>query len=447
MNRAEAPPCAHHRIPLLVVATLGVLPLALAAGVAARPGDLDPTFSRNGIVRVQDPEQIRKLSDPSAIDIGEHGRILIAGTKFTTETVMPAIARYRSNGKLDRSFNNDGYAAVPPDLGLGTDAIALADGQLLICGDGLDNGDPGRQQALILARVLPNGEPDPSFGDGGHVVVSSTLFHHREPPAPKMELAPGGDIVVAFRAAGNDFGVLRLSRNGELETEFGRNGIKTVGFPVGNEQRPRDFADLTIDRRGRIALSGTLRHGSGSSFGLDFGVVRLKPSGRRDRGFAGDGRKIFDVGRRDFSAAIESRRNGHLLVNGVVGPRRLALFELKQNGSLDRSFGTNGVRTTRLGTDGGEATELALQRGGRAVVFGLVAKRGRINTDFVVLRYTKRGKLDRTFSGNGRTIVDVSLNDLASDLTLQPNGRIVALGQSQNRRMPRPSRVLLRFKG
>jgi uncharacterized delta-60 repeat protein len=122
------------------------------------------------------------------------------------------------------------------------------------------------------------------------------------------------------------------------------------------------------------------------------------------------------------------------------------LFELKRNGSLDRSWGTNGVRRTRLGAGGGDAAELALQRAGRAVVFGSVAKRNG-NTDFVVLRYTRGGNLDRTFSGNGRTVVDVSRRDHAGDLALQPNGRIVALGQASNPPTPRTSRVLLRFKG
>jgi uncharacterized delta-60 repeat protein len=445
MSRRGTTPFAGRRTPLLVAATVGALVLALAAHVAARPGDLDPSFSRNGIVKVQGREQIRKLADPEAIAILEDGRILIVGTRVTTALPFrPAIARYRSNGKLDRSFDGDGYAAVPPDGGFGTDAIALSDGRVLICGYKRGAVDPGPSD-LIFARVLPNGEPDPSFADGGQLVVSSQRVNRRS-PRPRMEVAPGGDIVVAFRATRNGFGVLRLTRNGEIVTGFGHNGIRTVSFPRANE----DPRDLTINRRGGIALTGSLGRHTGRGFQYDFGVVRLKPGGKLDRRFAGDGRKIFDLGR-DYSAAIEFRRNGHLLVAGLTGlgltgRPRLALFELKQNGSLDRAFGTNGVRKTRLHAQYADVGGLALQRPGRAIVFGSVVRRSG-NSDFVVLRHTKGGKLDRTFSGNGRTVVDVGRYDnFPRDLALQRNGRIVALGTGEDSRSGPIYRAVLRFK-
>ena len=94
-------------------------------------------------------------------------------------------------------------------------------------------------------------------------------------------------------------------------------------------------------------------------------------------------------------------------------------------------FGTDGKVITDLGTAYGYSNSAVLQPDGRIdVTWNLYNGK---NTDFVIVRYNNNGSLDKTFGSNGIASVDFNnSNDLGSAIALQSDGKIIAAGSSDN---------------
>jgi uncharacterized delta-60 repeat protein len=111
-----------------------------------------------------------------------------------------------------------------------------------------------------------------------------------------------------------------------------------------------------------------------------------------------------------------------------------ALARYDANGTLDNTFGGDGIVLTNFSAREDFASAAAIQADGRIIAAG-TAHPG----DFAIARYMPTGMLDRSFSGDGRRLVDVRgivdtlgrfSNDRASGLALQVNGKVVVSGSS-----------------
>ncbi|ADC88827.1 hypothetical protein Thal_0191 [Thermocrinis albus DSM 14484] len=101
------------------------------------------------------------------------------------------------------------------------------------------------------------------------------------------------------------------------------------------------------------------------------------------------------------------------------------------SGSLDTTFGRGGIVTTDIGTNReDEAKALAIQSDGKIVVVGY--SYNGTNTDFAVVRYNPDGSLDTSFGTNGIVTTDIGTNseDKAYALAIQRDGKIVVAGTS-----------------
>ena len=100
-------------------------------------------------------------------------------------------------------------------------------------------------------------------------------------------------------------------------------------------------------------------------------------------------------------------------------------------GELDPAFSHDGYAVTSFQDSYSVATDLALQPDGRLVVVGPVHGNGTIVSDLGIARYTEAGRLDRTFSTNGKRRVDLDgAYDQATAVAVQPDGGIVIVGTS-----------------
>jgi uncharacterized delta-60 repeat protein len=106
-----------------------------------------------------------------AVAVAPDGRIIVAGA--TEEEGVgksgrhPAgfVAAYEPDGTLDTGFGESGRVDFfgkhegPGNQYTGLKAIqVMPDGRILVAGF--------RQDELFLARLMPNGQPDPTFGGG-----------------------------------------------------------------------------------------------------------------------------------------------------------------------------------------------------------------------------------------------------------------------------------------
>ena len=137
----------------------------------------------------------------------------------------------------------------------------------------------------------------------------------------------------------------------------------------------------------------------------------------------------------DQAAALVLQPDGKLVAAGSFqflgfdGTAHLnfALARYLPDGRLDPSFGTGGKLTTDFGGLFNGASALVLQPDGKLVAAGHGGF-SETEEDFALVRYLPDGRLDPSFGTGGKLTTDVGAFSGASALVLQPDGKLVAAG-------------------
>src|SRR5262249_21251021 len=120
----------------------------------------------------------------------------------------------------------------------------------------------------------------------------------------------------------------------------------------------------------------------------------------------------------------------------VASTYDFALARYNQDGTLDQTFGTAGKQTTDFLGYADGATGVAIQPDGKIVVAGSAERDSTPATaDLALARYNPDGTLDQTFGTNGLRITNLQGNnddnDLARAVAIQADGRIVVAGNTE----------------
>jgi uncharacterized delta-60 repeat protein len=221
-------------------------------------GRVDETFADSGRTTLPSVEggsgrsRFAPFSDVNALLVVPDGPIYAAGS--VRYGLM--LARLSKNGRLDRRFAGDGIVrgrrgprAIWQGLGLARDRR----GRLLVSGS-------THSRAFALARYLPAGRLDRSFGQGGIVRKRSLATDS----GGGVAVMPDGRIVVAgissHRGQIGPWGknlfltLLRYRPSGRLDPLFFGDGVFTR--PYTRSWAGATSWDLTIGRRGRILVTG-----------------------------------------------------------------------------------------------------------------------------------------------------------------------------------------------
>ena len=278
--------------------------------------------------------------------------------------------------------------------------------------------DVGIDTHFALARYNTNGALDSTFGAGGIVTTDISDYNS----ARALAIQSDGKIVVAgYTSIGgyNDFTVVRYNTDGSLDSTFGiaNSGIALADFGGGN-----DYAyALGIQSDGKIVAAGR-------SFGNDFAVVRFNADGTLDTTFGAGGGVITAVGSyadKAYALGIQSDGKivtaGHNEVGGALD--EFALVRYTSNGALDSTFGTNGIVTTEIVN--ASASAMRIQSDGKIVAAGRTSVGG--GYDFALVRYNANGSLDTSFGTNGIVTTPIGgYTEYVSALGIQSDGKIVA---------------------
>ena len=384
---------------------LGGPAIALAA-----PGDLDPSFGTGGIVITS----FGGTDVASAVVIQPDGKLVVAGRTNIAGNTVFALARYNPNGGLDPSFGRGGL--VTTDFGSTDQAFAVAlqgDGKIVTAGR--------RGSDVIVARYNADGSQDTLFASNGRVV---TNFGATE-LALALVIQADGKIVVAGRTNkpapnGNfDFALARYEVGGAIDNTFGTLGLVTTDFGGSVD---RAFA-MALQPDGKLVVVG--------DSDANFALARYNSDGSLDTGFGSAGKVITSFGGIDQASAVILQPDGKILVAGQTDTGvsiDFALARYMPDGSLDGAFGTGGHVTTNFtGASDDLAAAVVLQSDGKIVVGGTS------DDNFALARYTSGGILDSTFGGAGTVTTNLGGEDVLHALALQPDGAIVAVGESADR--------------
>jgi uncharacterized delta-60 repeat protein len=153
----------------------------------------------------------------------------------------------------------------------------------------------------------------------------------------------------------------------------------------------------------------------------DILILRYNSNGTLDSTFGTDGVVTYDSGYSDFVSAIDIQADGKIVVvdNVTDSPLidDLLILRYNTNGTLDSTFGEGGV-VTYQSVDG---SAIDIQADGKIVV---VAD----SDDILILRYNNDGTLDSTFGEGGVVTYDSGYADDGSAIEIQTDGKIVVVG-------------------
>jgi uncharacterized delta-60 repeat protein len=399
-------------IPAFCFALVAFLLFALPVGAVlqSRPGSLDRAFADGGMA-LQGFGLEPGGGGASDVALQPDGKavVLIPARGFS---LAYSLARYLPDGSLDPSFGDGGYAVG--DFGaFRSEAVELAlqpDGKVLVAGAAWDG--PSR---FAVARHLPDGRPDPGFGDAGAALYEgSPPFESGAPNA--MVLQPDGKVVLAGTVPWNpktQIELLRLNGNGTIDHSFGGDGF--VSVPVSD-------AYVGISARALVVHEGKLTVAVGSAKGVL--LARLQPDGSLDGSFGQDGIATTPLVERAHELTIQP--DGRILLLA-----EWAVARLLEDGSEDASFGEGG-RTPLPERVRGSA--LALLPDGHTLIAGrLREETSETSRDFALARLSPDGHLDPAFGdGAGYVTTDVGLHrhDEALDLVPLPDGGALLVGES-----------------
>ena len=440
-SRSGARASGRHRVavlPWVLVALVATARVAPATTPPSVPSDVrDRAFAASGRVVVD----LGGDDTADALVLDARGRIVVAGTSRTAGRHQVSLSAIAADGSVDATFAARGTLRL--DAGSGAHVAALvaagdgliaagwtgeADGDVLVLRVS-PHGEPdtgfgarardalraaGRERALavtvatdrglvvggstrvggderaFLARLLPDGRIDPSFGDGGRAVLDGA---GRDASVLALASDRQGRIAVAGRGGGGAFAA-RLAPSGTLDRSFARDGVALLPL-----ERSARVTAAAIDPDGGAVLVARAPAVDAPSLAL-----RVRPDGRRDERFAQGGvAELTHDGLAIAPGSVALGADGRVVIGGTVaraGGERAVLVLLAADGTRDETIAAGGM--IDVAATAGGASDVAAAAGG---AIDVAAAAG--------------GVIDRTAAAESAVVAAV---------TVQPDGRVVAAG-------------------
>lgn len=431
----------------------------------------------------------------AAGDVGEAGAA--GGGPMPRTDRDRVIVRLTPDGALDDDFADGGMFVLDVDgLELNDNArngFVQEDGKIFSAGYTPVDGS----NQIVLIRLNDDGTPDTDFSEDGVARVAALAAPGMAEAYGAALQSTGRYVTTGYgraEAAGAvDLVAFGFTEKGELDTDFGTNGGYLLDV-AGDNDRGRNIASLPDDYLLHVG-SGTpaaenidamilvqAPDGSPANFGQ--GGFKLYDFGRPDEAFfgvavspAGDRAiavgytaspaaspavdddsvvGIFTVGEdgeltEDFVAVLPLSEDehdrlwgatidadGNLYAAGVLdagGDTRMVLVRIKPDGTLDSTFGEDGLAVVNAVAGGGTETAraVAVQSDGKIVIAGHAEHDPDSDfpdADLVVARFDGDGQLDETFGNDGIAIIDLgpgagNVSDLLWGMDVDAQDRIV----------------------
>lgn len=229
--------------------------------------------------------------------------------------------------------------------------------------------------------------------------------------------------------AGDNFNLSRLNPDGTFDNSFGINGSAQADFASSFAE----VRSIALQTDGKIILGGHRYNGSHEHFAL----ARFNSDGTPDESFDGDGKVVMNFGPgSNMINSILVQPDGKILAAGVgsdgINPTTFALARFTSSGSADNTFDTDGKLTTTFDAYGGSAVSLALQPDGKIIAAGN-SEGGLTGNNFAIARYNSNGTPDNSFSGDGKltTSIDPTYStDQLCSISHLADGKILAVGNT-----------------
>ena len=277
-------------------------------------GELNSSFSSDGIVRTNLGTNSARKDTINAIAIQEDGKILAVGGVYDLayDRNYLAIVRYDLDGSLDSTFSLDGKHEI-----LGPSGIALSildDGSFLVA-----------TSDSKLMKFNSNGTIDNSFGNNGVTSVYGGIEEIFITNDDKVIVV--GTANPTLNAYRTDIVIQRFNLDGSLDLSFSEDGLVATTFTT----EPWEYTDLAtsaaIQSNGKILVAGYVNS--------EFSVLRFNQDGNLDHTFGESGQSVIGGADKCFDIAIQA--DDRIILLGKAGGD-VGILRLTADGIKDLTF-------------------------------------------------------------------------------------------------------------
>ncbi|MBU1097058.1 MAG: T9SS type A sorting domain-containing protein [Bacteroidetes bacterium] len=239
------------------------------------------------------------------------------------------------------------------------------------------------------------------------------------------------------------FSIQIFGQDGSLDLSYNDDGwVSTVIGPKASSSN-----DVGTQSDGKIIIAGNVYNGSNN----DFGIARYNSNGSIDQTFGTDGITIAQIGpNMDIAVKLAIQQDDKIVVGGyainaATNNNDFALLRLHADGKIDSAFGTNGRVFTAIGEHQDYLTNIKIQKDGKIVAVGY-PQGNALTVDGIIIRYLQSGELDQSFGNGGIVITDYNGgSDAFNSIAFQKDGKILAVGYTNNKTSFRMEMFLVRY--
>ena len=408
-------------------------------------GSLDSSFGTGGYVAFDDPS-LHVEGNAAVLD--SEGRILVAG-KYGDDM---CIWRYNTDGTLDTSFNNQGYAtddsaAAADDLYEAYGITLDSSGRIFVTGY---SEDTSGYSDMTVWRYTSEGVPYGFSGQGNDPVTFNAGRSYADDEGRAIVVDDEGNIYVAGTSVDtSDYPVMALwcyNSDGSPKTSFGNNGIiATSEADTSEDITYARAADIALDSQGRIVIAGHYLFEVPNT-GSHIVVRRYNSDGTADSTFSGDGwwtsHGIVGGDYLDAAWGLFIDDNDDIYITGSIDRYSLSkdedliVMKIKENGDLDLNFNNSGYITVG-NADGlsgnNNGLDIKIDGSGKILVAGLSHYYGdNPDTRLSILRFNPDGSLDTGFNNQGWVIFGsmgtINPYNFRAELIFDTDNKIVVAG-------------------
>ncbi len=211
------------------------------------------------------------------------------------------------------------------------------------------------------------------------------------------------------------------SQPGVLDAAFGNKGkvLTAIGFYHSSA------SDAVLQADGKIIVIAAAQSENTKSFAL----VRYNVNGTLDNTF-GNGGILLNSSAPFYSKylSLALQADEKIIVAGFSDGNNFTLSRYNNNGSIDNSFGVNGVSIADFNANSGSVSEVFIKPDGKIVAIGRVIFPS--YSAFGMAQFKQDGSLDSTFGINGKVFVNipVALEEGPSSIHIQSDGKLLMSG-------------------
>ncbi len=215
---------------------------------------------------------------------------------------------------------------------------------------------------------------------------------------------------------------INAQQPGTLDKSFGEDGkvVSTTYEGVSNCSALQPDGKIIVGGYGTYLMEDGLIYGAF--------LARYNTNGTLDLSFGDSGRVVINNSGVIYAIGLQKDDKIVAAIRGYSTKTAIVIMRINEDGTLDKSFGEDGLAFGPV-NDGYNESDMTLLPDGRMVIAGDVTLAVNDNNRSFITCFTPDGTLDKSFGEGGTIIIEFSgANDIRT-VAATPDGKIVIGGE------------------